>query len=31
MKLVQDLMTRELLTLKPDNSLQDAEKLMKEH
>ena len=31
MKLVQDLMTRELLPLKPDNSLQDAEKLMKEH
>ena len=31
MKLVQDLMTRELLTLNPADSLQDAEKLMKEH
>jgi len=31
MKLVQDLMTRELLTLHPENSLQDAEKLMKTH
>lgn len=28
MKLVSDLMTRELLTLKPSDSLQDAERIM---
>ncbi len=31
MKLVRDLMTRELLTHKPDDTLQDAEHTMGEH